>query len=77
MAARYALLEGGHSASCVCNLCTANCLLLSALGVLGVVEAEVSAERKERRALERQVKELQEKVEAQQRDGVAPEDEKG
>ena len=66
-AARYALLEGGMSPSCSCNLCIANRLILSALGILGVVDAEIVAEKKARAV---------DQLELQLRDGVAPEDEK-
>lgn len=41
-AAHLALLRDGHQEGCQCNLSIASRLLLSALGTLGEVEAEVA-----------------------------------
>lgn len=47
---RRALLKGGHQESCHCKMCIASRLLLSVLGVLGEVEAELVEEKRQRKA---------------------------
>ena len=44
-AARRALLDGGMSAGCSCNLCLASRLLLSVFCALGAVESELIKEK--------------------------------